>query len=141
MSIPECGPTASISELKIRIMDLKIIMKQHSSALRLTGLHATQPLSKPRRRGSGPRGRAPLVSQAVIFLRPEEPEPGLPFCWRWGLGLGSLLQQAGTDERSWRMCLLHYCILCNGSSSLQSQFPADFCNSSLCKCHFTSDPN
>lgn len=68
MYIAECGPTASISELKIRIIDLKIIIKQHSSELRLTGLQAIPPPSKPRRKESGPQGGALLVSQAVIFL-------------------------------------------------------------------------
>lgn len=94
MYIAECGPTASISELKIRIMDLKIIIKQHSSELRLTGLHAIPPLSKPRRKGSGPQGRALGFPGCGLPGGLSILSPVLPPAGDVGLSGDSLLQQA-----------------------------------------------
>lgn len=82
-------------------MDLKVIMKQHSSELEPTGLPAIPLLSEPRRKGSGPWGRALLVSQGCdlpdgqrilsrSFLAVSDV----------GLSLGKLPKQDGRTDRS-----------------------------------------
>lgn len=65
--------------------------------------HTTAFQAKQERKWSPRKGSLGLPG--CDFLRPEGPEPGLPSCWCWGLGLGSLLQQAGADDRSWRTWL------------------------------------
>lgn len=117
-------------------------MKQHSSELRLTGIHAIPLFAKPRRRESSPYWRPSCFPRAhdlsdglrvlsLTFLPASDV----------GLRLGKLPKQARGHDGGNRMCLLQCCILCNSPRSLQVHFQTDFCNSSPQKIHFISDPN
>lgn len=92
--------------LKIRMMDLKIIMKQDSSELRLTRHHARPLLSKAKKKRKRSLEKALSVSQDLGFLSDGLVVLGLTSlpASDVGLSLGKLLKQARRNDESYRMC-------------------------------------